>query len=141
MATRMRPAFGRLLITGFGTLATLGCGPVPISEIQRTPNGALSLDVVCAEKGTDATVATPTEVYILPHGHKITGEPIFRADLVEGIKATWKTDLHIIISARKARVYKKFMPPPNFTVKGVNGQSFVVRIDLAVEALESRRAY
>ena len=58
----------------------------PFVETQRRRRAPQStLDAVIGERQTDATVATPTEVFVVKAGEAVAGEPIFRADHVSDL--------------------------------------------------------
>lgn len=76
-----------------------------ITELQRVTNASKSLDAVVAVKETDATVATPTEIFVVPSGQNAKDNPVFRADNIEGLVVSWENDSNLIIRAKKARVF------------------------------------
>ncbi len=65
------------------------------------------MDAVVAEVATDATVGTPTEIYLVPSGGKIAGQPVFRADKVAVLRAIWENDHQLLIKANSARVFRQ----------------------------------
>jgi hypothetical protein len=81
-----------------------GCSPV-VRELSRLPNPDGSVDAVTAIKETDATVATPTEVYVVGHGQPLSHDPVFRADNVDGLSLLWTSDRRLVVHAANARVF------------------------------------
>ena len=81
-------------------------GPRVYHEQQRTPAPNEGLDAVVTERETDATVATPTEVFLVPTGEKVSGEPIWLADHAEGVQVVWHGPIHLEIRAPKARTFR-----------------------------------
>jgi hypothetical protein len=75
------------------------------TELTRLSNPTNSVDAVIALRETDATVATPTEIYLVKTRSKIDGDPVFRADKVEGLKIFWDGSNVLKIHADKARVF------------------------------------
>jgi hypothetical protein len=109
-------------------MSLLGCAN-QVTEIQRISN-ADSIDAVIAIQETGATVATPTEVYLLPKSQNIQGDPVFRADHVEGLKVTWAGESLLIIYARKARI---FLGASSCVVDTPDGRHQVVTIRLVID--------
>ena len=103
-----------------------------VTEMQRVSNALQSIDAVIAIKETGATVATPTEIYVVPNGEKVKGDPIFRADNVEGLTLTWDGESKLIIRAEKARV---FLQSEMFTVNFPGKQSQAVSVQLVIKDL------
>ncbi len=88
-----------------GALMTLvACSP-PSHELDRSPNLSRTIDAVTVERDTEATVATPTEIYLSLHNHKASGSPVFRADKVEGLQLQWLSPTRLLIRAQAARVF------------------------------------
>lgn len=85
-------------------LPVLGCSPKR-TEIGRVTNPTRSLDAVLVLRETGATVATPTEIFLTSVGGRPTGDPIFRADKVEGLRAEWMAADVLRISAQAARTF------------------------------------
>src|SRR4051794_15966339 len=81
------------------------CSPPPFVETQRVKSPSSTLDVVIGERQTDATVATPTEVFVVKAGEAVAGEPIFRADHVSDLVAIWNSDRELLLRAEAARVF------------------------------------
>lgn len=124
--------FMRLIQGGFIailiSLPVVACTPKAVEEVERvsSPNGLV--DAVSAERLTDATVATPTEVYLVASGQSI-GLPVFSADKVEGLRVTWDGDSQLIIRANVARV---FIHSPKAVVRLLHGnQAIDVRLDIS----------
>ena len=108
-------------------ISLIGCSP-RISETGRFPSPSGEIDAITAIRETGATVATPTEVYLLPRGNSVSGEPILRADKVEGLVITWKGDTQIIIHAKTARVFLA----QTKAVVVLNSHEQVVSVDLDI---------
>ena len=109
-------------------LLVVGCS-VEVTEKQRISNATSSIDAVVAIKETNATVATPTEVYVLPKGQKISGDPVFRADNVAGLRLVWDNESQLTIHADKARVFLN-LPISKIDVPGKSHQ---MAIDIRLE--------
>lgn len=123
--------FTKYVIWVFCLLSLVACSN-KVTEMQRISNITNSIDAVLAIKETGATVATPTEVYLLPKGQQIHGEPVFRADNVEGLKLTWNGDLTLTIHAEKARV---FLHSSSLKIDVPDRKSQLVSIQLAIKDL------
>jgi hypothetical protein len=107
------------------------CSPPPFVETQRVKSPSSTLDAIIGERQTDATVATPTEVFVVRAGEAVAGEPIFRADHVSGLTAVWKSDRELLVRAEAARVFL-YSPKAVFD----DGDSQTVAIKLDVSKLE-----
>lgn len=83
----------------------LSCGPLASVEIKRSTAPNALIDAVWVERQTDATVATPTEVYLVSRGKPISNKPVFRCDQVKDMKLTWLDENTLKISASEARVF------------------------------------
>ncbi len=96
--------FGRIAVIGMAMLAA-SCSPKMKENLRvRSPDG--SVDAVIAERLTDATVATPTEIYIA--GRDVTPTAtglLFRADQVDGLEVTWSGGDSLMVSAAAARTF------------------------------------
>lgn len=99
-----------LLFCHFALLT--GCfGPVStLRPLKVVSNPSKSVDAVLVEKMTDATVATPLEIYLVPCGATVgdgLGQEalVFRADSVEGIQLNWASEAKLCLRANKARVF------------------------------------
>lgn len=86
------------------SLLAVACAPKTM-EVTRVPSPNGSVDAVSAVRETDATVATPTEIYLAGRGQSIEGSPVFRADKVVGLSLTWDGDAQLVIHAEVARVF------------------------------------
>jgi hypothetical protein len=87
-------------------LLLTGCAPT-VEEVSRVGTQDRLVDAVVCIRQTDATVSTPTEIYLLPAGEKPSGDPVFRADKVVGLVATWTSNNSLQIEAKEARVFVK----------------------------------
>jgi hypothetical protein len=123
--------FTKFVIWIFGLLSLVACSN-KITETQRISNISNSIDAVLAIKETGATVAIPTEVYLLPKGQQIHGEPVFRADNVEGLKLIWDGESTLKIHAEKARV---FLHSSSLKIDAPDRKSQLVSIQLAIKDL------
>lgn len=95
-----------LISTLVACVTFLSACSAKVSETQRLTNSSGTIDAIMAIRETDATVATPTEIYLVRHGAKISGaQPIFRADKIDGLSLKWKSDSYLLIRARMARVF------------------------------------
>ena len=83
-----------------------GCAPA-FEEVQRLGSQDKALDAVVFKRQTNATVATPTEIYVLPAGGGPSGEPVWRADMVVGLVVSWTSADSVQIEAKEARVFLK----------------------------------
>jgi len=102
------------------------CSPTLV-ETERVKNPSGSLDAVIGERQTDATAATPTEVFIVKSGDSIAGEPFFRADHVSGMRATWNSDRDLLLHAEAARV---FLYSPKVLLANEESQAVTVKLDV-----------
>ncbi|RXF73013.1 hypothetical protein [Hansschlegelia zhihuaiae] len=85
-------------------LVLAGCSPER-SIVGRTSDPTGELDAVRAEVLTDATVATPLEIYVVAKGARISGDPIFRADKVVKLRVVWLNASEVEIQADEARIF------------------------------------
>ena len=108
---------------GLAVILLAACSP-KISEISRVRDPSGALDAVVALRETDATVATPSEVYVRPTGASAKGDPIFRADKVEGLKVDWLAPDALRISAQSARSFVELAA----YAASVNGRPRNIRI-------------
>jgi hypothetical protein len=77
------------------------------SEKTRISSPDHKVDVVTTDIGTDATVATPTRIYIVPVGDKIKGEkPILIADQFKIKSIKWVGPKQLIISFYSGRIFQ-----------------------------------
>ena len=121
----------RFIIALIACISVFACSD-EIMEKQRIPNKTGTIDAILAIRETGATVATPTEIYVVRNGEKPKGNPIFRADNVEGLVVTWSSESTLIIQAEKARV---FLQTTNLTVDVPGRMEFPVKIKLAIKNL------
>jgi hypothetical protein len=103
-----------------------------VTEMRRVSNTSRSIDAVIAIKETGATVATPTEIYLVPNREKVKGDPIFRADNVEGLTLAWDGESKLIIRAEKARV---FLQSETLKVDVPGKQSQAVSVQVVIKDL------
>lgn len=76
------------------------------SEVGRfkSPDGVV--EAVIVERASDATVATPIEVYLVPIGTPVSGEPLLTGDRFENLFLTWREPRLLELRYTKGRVYK-----------------------------------
>jgi len=110
-------------------IALPACAP-DVTELQRQPSPDGRVECVQAVREVDATVATPTEFYLLPKGRPVHGDPVFRADKVENISCAWNGNSELLVHAAEARV---FVHQVRVTVEtpGVGPRTIQVRLDIA----------
>ena len=113
----------------FVTLSLLSCSS-NIKEVRRVVNESSAIDAVVANRETDATVATPTEIYITPKDGRAKGEPVFRADNVEGLKLEWRGSEDLKVHAEKARV---FLQRTSVKVDNSSKKSHVIHIQFDIK--------
>jgi hypothetical protein len=94
-----------IALLGVMVVTLNGCGKPPTREIARIQSPDAVVDAVLAERAVGATVATPSEVYIVPHGGKIEGGPLLRADNMRDLKLTWKQPRLLEVRYSKGRVF------------------------------------
>jgi hypothetical protein len=90
----------------FLAILVAGCAPA-IKEVRRVSSPDGLLEAVIAVRQTDATVPTPTEVYLLQSKSAPSGEPVWRADNVSGLELAWVEGRSLQIRASEARVFLK----------------------------------
>lgn len=90
-------------LAGVALVAT-ACSPT-LEELHRVRTDDGLVDAVTFARQTDATVPTPTEIYVLPAGNGPSGEAIWRADKVRGLVLSWTSDSTLVIQAEEARVF------------------------------------
>lgn len=87
-----------------------GCGPMPVDEKLRRTDPSGRFDAVVVERGTDATVATPTQVFVAPKGQvippNIKSKPVLTADHVEKAELIWPSSGRLQIELKGGRVYR-----------------------------------
>lgn len=82
------------------------CGPPPFSEAMRATDPTGRIDAVGGILETDATVDTPTVVFLTRAGTKAKGDRVFSADHVDGLSLKWLSDHELSIRADRARTYR-----------------------------------
>jgi hypothetical protein len=110
----------------------LACTKPTTTEISRITNPSETIDAVIGELNTDATVATPTEIYLIPKGMNIRGEAIFRADKVEELSLLWRDTNTLII---KAKIARSFLKLSSYQIDLPTGVSKTVVIEYEVDTL------
>ena len=98
------------LLTVASAALIASCSPLPIgqpklTEQQRSANPSGKYEAVVAIRETGATVATPTEIYILKAGSKPKGDPALRADHVTGLDVRWTSARSVVLHADAARIF------------------------------------
>jgi hypothetical protein len=63
------------------------------------------VDAVLVTRAVGATVSTPHELYIVPRGEGIAGEPSLRGDRFEGLTLVWNEPKYLEISYKKGRIF------------------------------------
>ncbi len=87
-----------------------GCAPLPVDEkLRRTaPDGRL--DAIVVERGTDATAASPTQIFIAPKGEAIKpdtkAEPVLVADCVVKAEVTWASSGRLQVDLQGGRIFR-----------------------------------
>ena len=83
-----------------------------VDEKVRLADPSGKLDAIVVERGTDATVASPTQVFIEPKGQVIRpdtkSEPVLIADHVEKTEVTWVTSGRVRINIKGGRIFRHF---------------------------------
>ncbi len=79
--------------------------PPPIREIERKSNALGTVEAALVTRETNATVPTPTEIYLLPFGEEVSGQPVFRADRVQNFQMDWESNSVLVLTADQARVF------------------------------------
>lgn len=91
-------------------LSLYGCGASPVDEKLRRTDPSGKLDAIVVERGSDATVATPTQVFIAPKGQAIPpdtkSQPVMTADHVEKAEVTWPSAGRLQIDLRGGRIFR-----------------------------------
>lgn len=103
--------------------------PSAIVEVARSKSPDGVLESVIVTRATDATVATPTEVYLVPKGGEVKGEPFFRADHVSGISVSWRSDSNLLVQATEARPFRQEATARVILKKGTRTVALVYGID------------
>lgn len=84
----------------------LGCNPPEEREIQRHVSPDRLVDAVLVERLTDATVATPTVLFLVASGKEWKGEPSrLLGDSFEGLQVIWKRPNFLEIHYKKGRIF------------------------------------
>ncbi len=87
-----------------------GCGPTPVDEKLRRTDPSGKFDAIVVERGSDATVATPTQVFIAPKGQAIPpdikSQPVIVADHVEKAEVTWPSAGRLRIDLKGGRIFR-----------------------------------
>lgn len=90
----------------FLAILLLGCNPPEEREIQRQVSPDRLVDAVLVERLTDATVATPTVLFLVASGHEWKGEsPILVGNRFEGLQVIWKRPNFLEIHYKKGRIF------------------------------------
>ena len=79
--------------------------PRQVDIVARLVSPDGQIDAVHAQPKTDATVGFVDWVYIVPHGAKLSGKPIFIADHVSPDLAVEWSSSRLTIKADSARVF------------------------------------
>ena len=109
----------------------LGCNLPEGREVERQVSPDKLVDAVLVERLTHATVATPTELFLVPSGKEWKGEsPILRGDKFEGLRIVWQRPHFIEIHYRKGRI---FSFASFWSSKDVQGFKHVIELRLAPE--------
>ena len=101
----------------------LGGCRVETKVLQRANNGG-GVDAILAERLTDATAATPLEVYLVPKGEPVSGQAVFRADHTEALSVRWDGSSQLVVIGKKARVFL------SEASRAVGGGTVAVRLEI-----------
>jgi hypothetical protein len=83
-----------------------GCNSPEGREIERQVSPDKVLDAVLVERQTNATVSTPTELFLVPSGKDWNGQaPTLRGNEFEGLRVIWKRPHFLEIHYKKGRVF------------------------------------
>jgi hypothetical protein len=77
--------------------------PAQRNTKRKTRDGRV--DAVGGVFETDATVSTPTVVFLMRAGGEPKGDPIFSADHLTGLRIRWLSHDELSIGADHARIY------------------------------------
>ena len=80
------------------------CAP-KLEELSRRSTNDGLVEVVAYARQTDATVPTPTEIYVLPAGGSPSDDAVWRADNIRGLALSWSADNVLWVQADEARVF------------------------------------
>jgi hypothetical protein len=105
-------------------------GESTLKEIQRVTSPSGFVDAVLCQRSTNATVSTPTEVYLVKRSESPSEDPIFRADHVEAAAISWQGPSKLKVSARQART---FVTLPSAEVDLGQSEKNSVEIEYAIE--------
>ena len=101
-----------------------------MQELARVTSPDEVVDAVLVETNVGATVATPSEVYIVPKGSKVTGAPILRGDHMEHLNVLWKQPRLLEVSYSKGRIFSF----TNFWESAdVQNWTYIVEVELVKE--------
>lgn len=106
LASRL-PAFLRTVSLALLLIGIAGCSSSPVGkETQRETSPDKLVDAVLVSRETGATVATATELYLVPTGQDWNGEtPILRGDKFEGAHVRWRGARFLEIRYAKGRIF------------------------------------
>jgi hypothetical protein len=84
-----------------------GCNVrIPAKEVHRVVSPDKLVDAVVVARETDATVLTPTELYIVATGRDWSKEtPVLKGDNFSEMNISWQEPKYLEISYKKARVF------------------------------------
>jgi hypothetical protein len=88
-------------------VAAAGCNSPDSREVKRatSPDGVVDI-VVTSKDDVSATVATPTELYIVKRGEAWNEHsPILKGDNLEGLEANWQSPRQLEIGIQQGRVF------------------------------------
>ena len=97
-----------LLIDGCTrVLVTRMTGPMPFSEVARTPHPAGQMDAVLVRRHAHSTVSDPFELFFVPKGQPVTNdlEPVSRADHAHLTQIAWKDERTLLVESPGARYF------------------------------------
>ncbi len=87
-------------------LFVLGCNSPEGREVERQSSPDKRVDAVVVERLTDATVATPIELFLVPTGKEWKKEsPVLRGDKFDGLRVTWQQPRYLEIHYKKGRIF------------------------------------
>ncbi|MBS2033892.1 hypothetical protein JST97_02840 [bacterium] len=112
-----------------------GCGPMPVDEKLRRTDPSGKFDAIVVERGSDATVATPTQVFIAPKGQAIlpdtNSQPVIVADHVEKAEVAWPSAGRLKIDLKRGRIFRHLQSD------GTTGVVIELRVDGKVHQPEA----
>ncbi len=121
------------------TDAIFGSSPRVYRELERAHSPDGRWDAILTERESHATVATPTEVFLVSKGAPIAGEPVWLADHAEGAKFNWLDNATLDISATQARTFR-WLPRVRLGAQHINVHLTVARIYTAHPSTAERLA-